>query len=372
MTDEMLTGAKLAHAGGQFGLHDVLQSGVQGENHVESVARLDVLIAVIHQFALAFVHLGVPPAADAVELGVVFQFDAVHAGLFFALAADIANDMRGQALARINALLVIGGENRLGAQRAVKRLFGAFEPGFIHAEGKGGHGLADFFPGFQGGLVFERRRIGRGWFCRRPRSGAGPGAPANNPRWFAATGPARGPPRRVATGPDWCRSAGTDRRRSVLAGMLVASGLPRMSRIWPRMGSRAMVRTVLLAARPSNSSCRTTCKLTNCPASSANAASNPKARHVIFRYCQTTLMLVNQPSARAVRFLQPNKRERRPNQLLRSRGTPCARRCSAGDGGRFTGVSARRMTCAWAGGPRPRFIFLTCLSKASGRHKMAS
>ena len=152
---------KLAHAGGQFGLHDVLQTGVQREHHIESVARLDVLVAILHQFVLALVQFGVTPAADAVELGIVFQLNAVHAGLILAIAADIPDDMRGEGLARIDALLVVGGENRPGVQRAGKQQIRALELGFVHAQGKGGHGLPDSIPGFQGGIVFEGRVVGK-------------------------------------------------------------------------------------------------------------------------------------------------------------------------------------------------------------------
>ena len=78
----MLTGGgeNSAHALGQFGFHDVLQANVQGEGHVESVARGDVLVAIGHQLALASVHFGRRPAFNPGEVGVEFQFDAVHSG----------------------------------------------------------------------------------------------------------------------------------------------------------------------------------------------------------------------------------------------------------------------------------------------------
>ena len=79
----------LFHACGQFAFDDVLQAGIQGQDHVQTVARFDVLIPVGNQFALVFVHFRFPPAGNAAEVGVEGQFHAAQAGLLL-VAGDEA------------------------------------------------------------------------------------------------------------------------------------------------------------------------------------------------------------------------------------------------------------------------------------------
>ena len=58
-------GVVLLHRLGQCGLDDVLHDRIDGEHHVEAVARFHVLLAQRNQLAPAAVRFRHPPAAHA-------------------------------------------------------------------------------------------------------------------------------------------------------------------------------------------------------------------------------------------------------------------------------------------------------------------
>ena len=126
---------------GQRGFHDVLNRRVNGQHHVQAVARLHIFIAQRDQLMLLTVRLRHAPARHAAQRRIQNQLHAVAPdGLRNVVAAILRSHeterVRRQRAVRIHAQLIVHrvGKNRARAQIAEKRAGGPGQFFFVHAE----------------------------------------------------------------------------------------------------------------------------------------------------------------------------------------------------------------------------------------------
>ncbi len=101
----------------QFGFDNVLNDHVQSQHHVQARPWFHFLLPIDHDFAPTIVSLGHSPASYPAEFGVEpglhtippHQFRHREIVRFPIPLLDVSQNVRGEALAWINALLIIHG-----------------------------------------------------------------------------------------------------------------------------------------------------------------------------------------------------------------------------------------------------------------------
>ena len=151
----------------QLFLQHALDEHVEGEHHAEAGARINILLTINDQFALATISLGDAPTGRALELGIKPMFDAVEAddlvrggsgdgiGVKALHFLHETQDVRRQVGAGIDALIVIRAGDALAAQRAKEVLLGARQFALLGLERQLVHRLRHRAPLLDGELALE-------------------------------------------------------------------------------------------------------------------------------------------------------------------------------------------------------------------------
>ena len=159
--------AELPHGLRELLLDDVLDEHVDGQRGVEARARLNVLSAEHHNFALSAIGFSDPPAARALEFSVEPVLDSVNpnhlrsGGVHGAVGEkalhflNVTEHMRGKPSARIDALKIILGVDPLAAKIAEERSFIPLQAGFVDVEIDLSKGLGHLEPLIVRHLAFE-------------------------------------------------------------------------------------------------------------------------------------------------------------------------------------------------------------------------
>ncbi len=145
----------LSHRLGELGLDDVLHAGIDGEHHVQPVARGDILLAQRDNFPLAGIGFGDAPTAGAHEFAIEHALDAFLAAMVD--AADETEHVRGVMFAGVNAQLIFLaiGENRLSPKTPKRKALFSGKLGFIQPQLHIAQRALRLFPNFARHFALE-------------------------------------------------------------------------------------------------------------------------------------------------------------------------------------------------------------------------